>query len=166
MLSNTRGKKRISVMKLSEHLKPELICTDLTSATKLEVLTELGALLAKAGDGPDAAEISKALLERERLATTGVGEGVAIPHAKLGNLKENRIAVGTSRTGVDFDAIDGSRVKIFFALIAPLASSGDHLRVLAQISRLLKDPDIRKKLIDAPDADAFISFIVEEEGKQ
>jgi PTS system nitrogen regulatory IIA component len=132
----------------------------------LEVLTELGGLLAQNGDGPEAAEISRALLERERLATTGVGDGVAIPHAKLGHLKENRIAIGTSRIGVDFDAIDGARVKIFFALIAPLASSGDHLRVLAQISRLLKDSGVRKKLIDAKDAATFVSLIVSEEGKQ
>ena len=153
-------------MKLSEHLKPELICTDLSSTNKLEVLTELGELLATVEDGPEAAEISKALLERERLATTGVGEGVAIPHAKLGELSGNRIAVGTSRTGVDFDAIDGGLVRIFFALIAPLASSGEHLRVLAQISRLLKDPEIRQRLIDAPDPESFISLIRSEEGKQ
>jgi nitrogen PTS system EIIA component len=153
-------------MKLSEHLQPERISTDLSSSNKLEALTELGVLLAKPGNGPDTTEITKALLERERLATTGVGEGVAIPHAKLSGLEENRIAIGISRTGVDFDAIDGARVKIFFALIAPLSSSGDHLKILAQISRLLKDPEIRQRLIDVSDAATFISLIRVEEGKQ
>jgi nitrogen PTS system EIIA component len=152
-------------MKLSEHLHPELISTRLSATTKPEVLTELGQLLSKPG-GAKAEAITSALLEREKLATTGVGDGVAIPHAKLGDLEENRIAVGTSRKGVAFDAIDGKPVRILFALIAPLSSSGDHLRVLAQISRLLKDPTIRQNLINAPDPETFIALIRREEGKQ
>lgn len=151
-------------MKLSEYLYPELICTRLAATTKADVLAELGELLAKPG-GAGAGAITSALLEREKLATTGIGDHVAIPHAKLGDLDGNRIAIGISPKGIDFDAIDGEPVRILFALIAPLSSSGDHLRILAQISRLLKDSTIRKNLINASDTKAFISIIRQEEGK-
>jgi PTS system nitrogen regulatory IIA component len=152
--------------KLSDILHPDLICTNLKSSAKKEVLSELGRLLAGPGGAPDAAAITTALLDRERLATTGVGEGVAIPHAKLENLEGNRIAVGISRAGIPFDAVDGEPVHIFFALIAPLASAGDHLRILAQISRLLKEHEVRERLVDTRDAASLIAAIRGEDGKQ
>jgi PTS system nitrogen regulatory IIA component len=152
--------------KLSDILYADLICPDLKSSNKREVLSELGELLAGPGDGPDAEAITAALVDRERLATTGVGEGVAIPHAKLENMDGNRIAVGISRSGIPFEAVDAEPVHIFFALIAPLASAGDHLRILAQISRLLKDGEVRKQLIDQRDAASLIDAIRIEDGKQ
>ena len=152
--------------KLSDILHPDLICPNLTSSDKKGALFELGKLLALPGDGPDEKNITQALIDREHLATTGIGEGVAIPHAKLDNLEGNRIAVGISKTGIPFDAVDDKSVHIFFALIAPLSSAGDHLRILAQISRLLKDAEVRKRLVDQRDAVSLIDAIRAEDGKQ
>lgn len=149
---------------LSDFLYPELVCCDLLSSSKADVLSELAVLLAKPSPSPDAETIAKSLADREQLATTGVGEGVAIPHAKLDGLDVNRIAVGISRDGIDFESVDQQPVHIFFALVAPLSSAGDHLRILAQISRLLKDADVRRRLIDASTPELLIATITEESG--
>jgi PTS system nitrogen regulatory IIA component len=152
-------------MNLVEIITPESICTDLTSSGKLDVLAELGELLSKQAQGAGAEAITKTLVERERLATTGVGGGIAIPHGKLETIKKISAAVGISRTGVPFDALDGEPVKIFVALLAPLASSGDHLRALARISRLLKDPECRARMIEAADAQEIYKIVKEDDGK-
>jgi PTS system nitrogen regulatory IIA component len=151
--------------KLSDILHLDLICPNLSATNKNDALIELGELLTTPNDGPDAATVTKALVDRERLATTGVGEGVAIPHAKLEELSGNRIAVGISKSGIPFDAVDDKPVHIFFALIAPLQSAGDHLRILAQISRLLKDAEVRRRLVEQTDAGMLIETIRAEDGK-
>lgn len=152
-------------MNLAEIIHPESICTDLKSNGKLDVLAELGELLSKQAQHAGAESITKTLVERERLATTGVGGGIAIPHGKLENAKKITAAVGISKTGVPFDALDGEPVKIFVALLAPLASSGEHLRALARISRLLKDPESRVRFLEAADAQEIYRLIKEDDGK-
>ena len=152
-------------MKLVDIIHPELISVDLKSRGKVDVLAEFGALMASHNKIVDEKTITRTLVERERLATTGVGDGVAIPHGKVEGLKEILAAVGISRTGVQFDAVDGEPVHIFVALLAPLSSSGDHLRALARISRLLKEPDIRNRLIDAETAQELYEVIREEDGR-
>ncbi|MCP4675811.1 MAG: PTS sugar transporter subunit IIA [Deltaproteobacteria bacterium] len=152
-------------MKLVDIIHPSRICTDLKSKGKMDVLAELGELLAEQGDDAKIQSITKTLVDRERLATTGVGHGVAIPHGKIEGLKSIVAAVGISRTGVPFDAVDDKAVHIFIALIAPLNSSGDHLRFLARISRLLKSPDIRARFIEAHDAEELFDMIDVEDGK-
>ncbi len=152
-------------MSLSELLHPDLISMDLESTGKMEVLTELGEILSRAGKGLNAKSIAKALADRERLATTGVGEGVAIPHARLESFAEHKIAVGISRSGIDFDAVDDKTVRVFFALVAPADSGGEHLRLLAQISRLLKSPSVKTGLTEAKTADEIIAVIRSEEAK-
>lgn len=152
-------------MLLSDFLHPDLVSVDLASAGKMEVLTELGELFSRSIGHLDSKAVTRAFVERERLATTGVGEGIAIPHAKIEGLTQNKIAIGISRMGIDFDAIDDKTVRIFVALGAPLNSSGEHLRLLAQISRLLKDPEIRNRLIAADTPEALISIIRSEEAK-
>ena len=151
-------------MKLAEIIHPELICTDLTSSGKTDVLSELGALFVNKLHAVDANEITKILVERERLATTGIGEGVAIPHGKTDGIDTIYAAVGISRTGVPFDSIDNLPVHIFVALLAPLSSSGDHLRALARISRLLKDPEIRGQMMGVREAEELFDILVREDG--
>jgi PTS system nitrogen regulatory IIA component len=150
-------------MKLSEILNPDSICTALRSTDKMTVLAELGDILATHENQLKGEMITQVLTERERLATTGVGEGVAIPHAKIDQLESIQIAVGLSKSGVEFDAVDGEPVNVFFALLAPMSSSGDHLRALAQISRLLKNPDVRDKLQACQNADEVLSVVREQE---
>ncbi|MDJ0761522.1 MAG: PTS sugar transporter subunit IIA [Myxococcota bacterium] len=152
-------------MKLTDIIGLETISTDLKSSGKMDALGELGALLANRIQGVDIDIITKTLVERERLATTGVGGGIAIPHGKLAGLDAIYAAIGISRTGISFDAVDGAPVHIFVALIAPLNSSGDHLRALAKISRLLKEPDNRARFIGAQDSADLLKMVREEDEK-
>ena len=89
------------------------------------------------------------LLERERLGSTGIGDGIAIPHGKLSGLEEMVVSFGRSREGIAFEAMDGKPVHLFFLLMAPENSAGQHLKALAKISRMLKDANFRKSLLEA-----------------
>jgi len=131
-------------MKLTDFISEQSISAELASTEKGRVLAELSALLANGSRGVRADEILKTLTERERVATTGIGEGVAIPHGKIPGIAHVIAAVGVSHDGVPFDAVDGADVHIFVALVSPAGGgAGDHLRILAQLSRLLKDPAFR-----------------------
>ena len=108
-----------------------------------------------------AAAITEILTEREQLATTGIGDAVAIPHGKSDQLDSIKGSVAISRSGVGFDAVDGQPVRIFVALLAPLASTGDHLKALARVSRILKDPQVRERLLEATSAEELHASVVE-----
>ncbi len=152
-------------MKITDITGEESVSADLTSNGKMDVLGELGQLLANRIPGADPEAITKTLVERERLATTGVGGGIAIPHGKLDGATSVVVAIGISKTGIDFGAIDSAPVHIFFALVAPMDSSGDHLRALARISRMLKDPDVRERFRSVRDNGQLIELLREEDGK-
>ena len=135
-------------MKLTDFISEQSISAELVSTEKERVLVELSALLAAGSRGVRADEIFKMLTARERVATTGIGEGVAIPHAKVPGITHVIAAVGVSLDGVPFEAVDGADVHIFVALLSPAGGgAGDHLRVLAQLSRLLKDPAFRDEIM-------------------
>ena len=152
-------------MRFSEFITPETTCSDLSSTGKMDVLAELAALLDGACPGAGAEDITRVLVERERLATTGIGEGVAIPHGKMDNLEHITAAFGVSRTGIPFDAVDGNPVHIFVALLAPQGSTGEHLKALARVSRLLKDPSFRGRLLEAKTSKELYDAIIEEDEK-
>lgn len=152
-------------MKIVDIIDPARISINLESNAKMDVLAELAALLTRENDNENVEAITKILVERERLATTGVGGGVAIPHGKVENLKRIVAAIGISRTGVPFDAVDEAPVHIFVALIAPLNSSGDHLRALARISRLLKNDHTRNRFLESRSVEELYDLIKEEDGK-
>ena len=152
-------------MKISEFLLPEAVTSDLESSGKLDVLSELGKLLAGVCPNANEEDIVAALVERERLATTGIGDGVAIPHAKSDKLTEIRGALGISRTGIPFDAVDGKPVHIFVALLAPQGVAGEHLKALARISKLVREPDFRNRLMTTQSPKDLYDAIVEEDGK-
>ncbi len=134
-------------MRLSELLTAERIQTSLAVSSKAAVLDALAALLARGTDGVRPDEVARVLREREALASTGVGDEVAIPHGKLPGLKQLVGALALSREGIEFDAIDGKPVKIFVAILAPAGSASDHLRALARCSKLLRDARVRDELI-------------------
>ncbi|MDA8125546.1 MAG: PTS sugar transporter subunit IIA [Deltaproteobacteria bacterium] len=150
-------------MKITEMLKKELILEDMQAMHKREALEELIGAFAKGGIRFDARAMLQVLLDREKLGSTGIGQGIAIPHGKLAGLAETVVAFGRSRTGIDFEAMDGKPVQLFFLLVAPENSAGQHLKVLAKISRMLKDGDFRKKLIDAQNNDALLRIITEKD---
>ncbi|HXN54964.1 MAG TPA: PTS sugar transporter subunit IIA, partial [Myxococcales bacterium] len=106
------------------------------------------------------------LLEREKLGSTGIGEGVAIPHGKLAGVPSVIAAFGRSRAGIDFAAVDGKPARLFFLLFAPENSAGIHLKALARISRLLRSPTFRQAILDAPDRLAIHRLIVQEDSQE
>ncbi|MEZ7195614.1 PTS sugar transporter subunit IIA [Pseudodesulfovibrio karagichevae] len=146
-------------MKLSDYLAKELILPELKSETKSDVLNELVAPLGEQYPEMDTDHAVRVLLDRERLGSTGIGDGIAIPHGKLEDLEKVIVVVGRSRNGVEFEALDHSPCTIFFLVLAPEQVAGMHLRVLAQISRLLKDEEFRKAFLSADDLEALWALL-------
>lgn len=142
-------------MRLEEYLQPQFVLGSLRAATKSEVLTELVAPLASNVPGFNAKDALRVLLERESLGTTGIGDGVAIPHGKMESLEKIVIVVGRSLSGVDFEALDLKPCNVFFLVLAPEHVAGLHLRILAHISRLLSDESFRNAFMNAENNDAL-----------
>ena len=140
-------------MKLGDFLDKELVLPDLKARTKAKVLAELVAAAGVKVPDLDADAALQVLLERENLGTTGIGDGVAIPHGKMITLEDIVLVVGRSLDGVDYDALDFKPCTIFFLVLAPEQVAGMHLRILAGISRLLKDENFRHSFLGAADKD-------------
>lgn len=153
-------------MKLSEVLSKEAIIPELTSSTKESVIGEISSQIAKTHPGLDKGEIATVLLEREKLGSTGIELGVAIPHAKLRELDHIVVTVGKSKEGIDFQAHDGKPSFLFFTMLAPDSSAGAHLKTLARLSKLLKNDDVRDQLMQADSADDIYNIIITEDEKQ
>jgi PTS system nitrogen regulatory IIA component len=152
-------------MRIQDLLKKEFIISHLSSHDKAGVISELINHLTSQEKGLDSQEILKVILERENLGSTGIGEGVAIPHGKMKNLKDFFILFGRSMEGVDFQAIDNKPTQLFFLLLAPENSATTHLKILARISRLLMDRSFRKNLMEAKSVEEVYTTIVEEDNK-
>jgi len=150
-------------MKISELLNPGAVVAEIQSREKGKVLEELTDVLVACDDSLQRDEVIQVLQERERLGSTGIGDGVAIPHGKLKGIPELMLAFGRSRDGVDFDSMDGKPAHLFFLLIAPEESVGVHLKTLARISKLLKDSSIRQRLLDAEGQKGLYQIILDEE---
>jgi PTS system nitrogen regulatory IIA component len=153
-------------MKIVEFLNDKAVTANLKATTKDAALKELVDLLAKAEGIKQKDDLYRALLARESLGSTGIGQGVGIPHAKTNTVKKLVAALGISQQGVNFDALDGEMVHIFFLLVAPEDSAGPHLKGLARISRLLKDKFFRESLKAITDEKAIIKLIQEEDAKK
>jgi nitrogen PTS system EIIA component len=150
----------------SERVRVAVAGSDLKSKdAALRVLAELLSSGPDASD-PASAEFYRVLSEREALQSTGIGDGVAIPHGALENLNRQLAAVLVCPDGVPFDAIDGRPVRILFAVVGPKRATGEHLKTLARISRLLRDPAFREKLLSTVDRlEAFDLIRLAEEGR-
>lgn len=136
-------------MRLSDYLRPELILSELAARGKREVLGELVEAIGAVDQSLDLTKARQVLLDRENLGTTGIGGGVAIPHGKIDGLCDIILVVGRSQGGVDFEALDGQPCHIFFMVLAPEQAAGMHLRILALISKLLKDEGFRRSVMAA-----------------
>jgi PTS system nitrogen regulatory IIA component len=152
-------------MKIRDYIENSLIIADLKGKTKKQVLEELVGHLASTCAAIDSDELLRVLIEREKLGSTGIGNGIAIPHGKLSGLKDIALVFGKSSSGIDFDSIDGKPVQLFFLLVAPANSAGVHLKALARLSRLLKDSSFRTRLLDSRDADQLYDIIISEDEK-
>lgn len=152
-------------MKLVDFLSRERIVADLRSADKAGVLQELAGVLVAGGGAFEAPSVVRVLLEREKLGSTGIGEGIAIPHGKLQGIERVVAAFGRSRAGIDFESLDGAPVKLFFLLLSPADSASTHLMALARISRLLKSRSFRDELLGAETGDQIFDVIAAEDAK-
>lgn len=153
-------------MKIMDFLNKKAITASLKADGKEGIIRELVDLLAKAEDIKNKEELVKALLTRESLGSTGIGQGIGIPHAKSQHVKNLVAAFGLSQNGVNFDSLDGEPVYIFFLLIAPEESAGPHLKALARISRMLKDKYFREMLRKSKDEKEILRIIQEEDSKK
>ena len=150
-------------MKICQYLPPELIVPDLKALNKEGVLTELADWIVHHVPGLNTGEVLQVLLDRERLGSTGIGEGFAIPHGKLKTLEKMVIAFGRSHQGIPFDSLDGKAAFYFFVLIAPEDSAGLHLKALAKISRFLKNSAFKESLSQASGREALQKVIQEQD---
>ncbi|MFA5073509.1 MAG: PTS sugar transporter subunit IIA [Nitrospirota bacterium] len=146
-------------------LQNALVIEDLHADDKIGVIREFCTLLKQRGTIDHEEELVGMLLGRESLGSTGIGDGVAIPHAKVPLLAEMILAFGRSFHGVDFNSVDGKPVFLFFLVIAPEDCPGEHLKILSRISRILKNPLMRKQLREASNREALTKLICEEDSK-
>lgn len=149
-------------MEIRDFLHDDAIAVNLKSTKKEDVIKELVDLLGKAHAIREKDKLIKAVMERESLGSTGIGQGVGIPHAKSNAAKELIAAMGVSHPGIDFDSLDGELTHIFFLLVAPEDAAGPHLKALAKISRILKDKFVRDSLIAAKDVKSILDILQKE----
>ncbi|MDD5348106.1 MAG: PTS sugar transporter subunit IIA [Candidatus Omnitrophica bacterium] len=154
-------------MKIMDFLSKKSILAELRSSRKEDVIKEMVELLINAGEIEKScrAKVFDALMERESLGSTAIGQGIAIPHAKTDCVAKLVAAFALSKKGVDFDSLDGEPVHIFFLLLAAQDSAGPHLKALARISRLFKDKFFRDNLRNAADEKQIIQVIASEDEK-
>ena len=152
-------------MKITDILSSDLVVADLKGTTKPDVLNELAKALAAKYKEIKLVDLTAVLAERERLGSTAIGDGIAIPHGKLRGVTKIIGAFGRHAAGVDFDSLDGEPSQIFFVLVAPEDSASLHLKALARVSRLLKESSFRSRLLAAKDGDELYSLIKEEDNK-
>ena len=152
-------------MKITDILTEDMVVPAVRGRTKGDIINELAGVVVAGHPEIDRARLVQALEDRERLNTTALGEGVAIPHGKLPGLRRVVAAFGRSPAGVDFQSLDGKPTHLFFLLVAPEDSAGAHLKALARISRLLKDEAFRRRLIEAGTANELFAIIRDEDDR-
>lgn len=151
------------MMKILNHLKEEWVIPELEGADKRSILRELSEMLVKPCQVASVEELLHVFLDREKLGSTGIGEGIAIPHGRLKKLKSFFISFGRSKKGVDFDSIDRKPCQLFFLVMAPENSAVDNLNLLGRIAKLLKDASFRKRLLEAHSQKELFQIISEED---
>ncbi|MBT6662859.1 MAG: PTS transporter subunit EIIA [Nitrospina sp.] len=152
-------------MKISEILTKKNIIKDLKSFDKESVLEELSNFLKDRGEIPNKKNLLLSLLEREKLGSTGIGENVAIPHAKIRDIDKIITVFARSQIGVEFESLDQKPVNFIYLILAPENSTGQHLKALARISRLFKNPSLRESVLRANETDQIYSILVDEDSK-
>lgn len=152
-------------MKITDILTPELVVPNLEGQSKIDVLRELASSLTAKHREIPVEDLTAALAERERLGSTAIGDGIAIPHGKIRGVKQILGAFGRHPRGVDFESLDGRPTHLFFLLVAPEDSASLHLKALARVSRLFKNGAFRDHLVSARDAGEIFRLIVEEDSR-
>lgn len=154
----------LQIIKITDYLEENLINLELNCKNKEETLRDLSSLIGKSEKVIDGKELYHALVEREKIGSTGIGKGVAIPHAKTEAASELIIAFGKNRDKIEFDSLDGEGANLFFVFASPVKDSHIYLKVLARISRLIREERFREKLMSCRTPQEVIEAIREEEG--
>jgi nitrogen PTS system EIIA component len=150
-------------MNITDFLDRDLVFSQLKSTRKSETINELAALMASRLPEVSAADLVRVLTERERLGSTAIGEGLAIPHGKLDTVGTLVAAFARSRKGVNYESEDGQPTYFFFVLLAPPSSTGDHLKALARISRIFKNAGVGERLLNAESTEEMYRILEEED---
>lgn len=150
-------------MKLADIIPKECVKIELSGKTKDDIIKELVELLAKSSHVIDMEQVSRSIFERERTMSTGIGNGVAIPHGKSAGISKLSAALGMIKEGVDFDSIDKRPARIFLVLASPEGPAGPHIKALSRISRMLNKADFREKLLQCQSPEEVIECIRDEE---
>jgi PTS system nitrogen regulatory IIA component len=153
------------VLGIADVLRKESVMLNLKTKAKPDVIRELAELVTEQYPNLSRDNLVSVLLEREKLCSTAVDEGVAIPHGKISGLSNIIAAFGRSVEGIDFESLDGNPTHLFILLLAPESSSGIHLKLLARISRIFKNPEFRSRLMEAQTEEELYSIIIEEDAK-
>lgn len=151
-------------IRITDYINENLISLNLTAKNKEELLREVATLISKSENIKDEKEILNALEKREQIGSTGIGKNVAIPHAKTEAAERLTISFGITKDKIDFKSLDGEKVNIFFIFASPLRDSQIYLKVLARISRLIREDGFRSKLLACKTPQEVITIISEEEG--
>ena len=146
-------------MQLVDVLKENMIFLNFEAANKEEAIEKFINSLERTGTIKEPNALKDALLEREKLGTTGIGQGIAMPHARSSAIKDLTVAFFRSEKGIDFKSMDSEPVHLIFLLLAPVTAGGPYLKLLAKISRLLRSDDFRKALLEAKDVATILQII-------
>jgi len=152
-------------MKIADFLKKESVIPELHSNSKPELVRELSQLVSNLYPNINSESLFGVLMEREKLCSTAVDAGVAIPHGKLGGISNIVAAFGRSTKGIDFESLDGNPTHLFILILAPENAAGTHLKLLARISKIFKLPDFRFRLMEAKSQEEIYEIIAEEDAK-
>jgi PTS system nitrogen regulatory IIA component len=150
-------------MRIQDIIPPGAVVDGLLAETKEGVLRELSEVICRRVPALSPDRLTAILMDREGLGSTGIGEGVAIPHGKIPGIDRLEAVFGRSREGVQFSSLDGKPARLFFLVLAPENSAGMHLKALARISRLLKDQRFRGRLLSAEGAEGLTQVLREED---
>ncbi|HET7275378.1 MAG TPA: PTS sugar transporter subunit IIA [Longimicrobiaceae bacterium] len=150
-------------MLLTDLLSPDRIKIPLSSGSKDELLRELVQIVGDTSNVEDLPDVLRAVREREGVLSTGIGHGVAIPHGKSANLTEITLVAGVTPSPIDFEALDGRPVRLFFLLVGPDSAASQHVKALSRISRLLRRDTTRARLVEAATPEDFYSILADAE---
>ena len=153
-------------MRITDLLDKKSVTLDLVASTKMEAIDKMVDLVGNSGNLNNKEEYKKAIIAREEMSTTGIGEGVAIPHAKTKAVNKACLASGVSKDGIDYESFDGSLSHLFFMIAAPDGANDTHLEVLSRLSTILMDEEFRNSLINATSVDEFIALIDKKESEK
>lgn len=152
-------------MKIQDILQKKSILIDLNSIDKQEILSQMACFMTSLYGLPNGESISQKIIEREGDMSTGIGYGIAIPHARITGIDRLYMVAGRSVQGIEFNAIDEQPVHLLFMMISPTNTSTDHTQILSSLSRIMSYEDVRKKLLAAETPEAFLDIIIKSEDK-